>query len=298
MINEITKVGTVLSKVAGRSGLLASKYAPEILLGLGIASVVGGTILACKATLKVEDILDEHTARMNEVDKIEDEEEHKKETVKVYANTTASLVREYAPAVVCIGAGVGMLTGSHHILKMRNTALIAAYNALDKSYTMYRKNVVDQLGEEADTKFRFNATEETITEQVEEDGKKKNKKRKVIKAPTDDAPSQYARFFDDASPLWQHTPEYNLVFLRAQQNYANDLLRVRGHVFLNEVYDMLGIPRSQAGAVVGWVKGNGDNFIDFGIYDSLDMMKREFVNGVEGAILLDFNVDGIIYDLI
>jgi hypothetical protein len=64
---------------------------------------------------------------------------------------------------------------------------------------------------------------------------------------------------------------------------------------------MLGIDRSKAGSVVGWVitkEGTGDNFIDFGVFDGDNPRARDFVNGREGSILLDFNVDGVIYDKI
>jgi hypothetical protein len=114
-----------------------------------------------------------------------------------------------------------------------------------------------------------------------------------------DDPSIYARFFDPTSPSWSKEPEYNLIFLKCQQNYANDLLKSRGHVFLNEVYDMLGMERSKAGAVVGWLlskNGDTDNFVNFGVFDGREQVARDFVNGREGAILLDFSVDGVIYD--
>ena len=121
---------------------------------------------------------------------------------------------------------------------------------------------------------------------------------KTIETVDKDGISQYARFFDESCINWSKTPEYNLMFLNGQQNFANDLLNARGHVFLNEVYDMLGIPRSQAGAVVGWVKGVGDDYIDFGIFEGKTAAARAFVNGAERNILIDFNVDGVIYDLI
>ena len=120
--------------------------------------------------------------------------------------------------------------------------------------------------------------------------------------------SQYARFFDETSPYWYKNsgnrsndgPEMNLFFLRAQQNYANELLKHRGYLFLNEVYDMLGMPRTKAGQIVGWIykenNTDGDNYVDFGIYKTEKNAK--FVNGFENSILLDFNVDGAIIDKI
>jgi hypothetical protein len=169
---------------------------------------------------------------------------------------------------------------------------MAAYGALEKGFSEYRARVVDKYGEEQDRDFRYG------TEQVTVVDSETGKKTKVTRVGPDE-PSIYARFFDPVSPSWNKEPEYNMVFLKCQQNYANDLLRSRGHVFLNEVYDMCGIPRSKAGAVVGWLlseNGETDNFINFGIFDGREQVVRDFVNGREGAILLDFNVDGVIFD--
>ena len=59
---------------------------------------------------------------------------------------------------------------------------------------------------------------------------------------------------------------------------------------------MLGIPATRAGQQVGWIYDkndpNKDNFVDFGIYDTNRPSNRDFVNGYERTILLDFNVDG------
>jgi hypothetical protein len=158
--------------------------------------------------------------------------------------------------------------------------------------------VIEEFGEEKDKQYRTGVhvipKGSTI---IDAEGNQKKSKEEV-RTVDPNGVSVNARFFDETCPQWSKTAEYNLAFLKCQQNYANDLLHSRGHIFLNEVYDMLGIPRSQAGSVVGWVKGNGDDYIDFGIFDVTDGRKRDFVNGYERNILLDFNVDGIIYNLI
>lgn len=109
--------------------------------------------------------------------------------------------------------------------------------------------------------------------------------------------SEYARFFDEASPCWTKDAEQNLIFLKQQQQYANDKLKQQGYLFLNEVYEMLGIPRTKAGQVVGWIfeENNplGDNVIDFGLYN---LGNQKFVNGYERSVLIDPNVDGNILD--
>jgi len=169
------------------------------------------------------------------------------------------------------------------------TCALPIYAALEKGFNEYRARVISKYGEDEDRDLRY-GTREIETEV-------RGKKKKITRVGLGE-PSIYARFFDVSSPSWSKEPEYNLIFLKCQQNYANDLLHARGHVFLNEVYDMLGIPRSKAGAVVGWLLGVGDDFINFGVFDDRSDKARDFVNGFEGSILLDFNVDGVVYDRI
>jgi hypothetical protein len=171
---------------------------------------------------------------------------------------------------------------------------MAAYKVLEQNFGNYRNRVIEKYGKEADKFFKTGVYEEEIKE-IDENGKKV---KKIVEKIDPNGVSQYARFFDESSNQWSKTPEYNLTFLKCQQNYANDLLKSRGHVFLNEVYDMIGVPRTQAGAVVGWILGEGDDYIDFGIFNGENMCNRDFVNGYERSVLLDFNVAGVIYDMI
>lgn len=291
-------VPEVMSRAVASKGLLLQKTSPHLLFGAGVVGVVGSTVLACRATLKMSDVLEEaqgnlHTAK--ELDHPDySEKDRKRDISLIYFQSGVQVFKLYLPAIVVGGVSIAALTQSHRILSSRNAALTAAYTALDKGFSQYRARVVDKYGEEEDRNLRYGTREEQITDP--ETGKKQT----VTRVATDCEPSVYARFFDPYSTSWSKEPEYNLIFLRCQQNYANDLLRARGHVFLNEVYDMLGIARSKAGAVVGWVlskNGETDNYINFGIFDG-DDRARDFVNGREGAILLDFNVDGVIYDKI
>jgi hypothetical protein len=201
----------------------------------------------------------------------------------------------YAPAIACGALSIGALAGSHRVLTKRNLALTAAYSAVEKGFNDYRTRVVEEFGEDKDRELRYG----TDTEKITTEGKDGKTKTKEVKIVGPNSASVYARFFDEYCKNWKRQPEYNLLFLQCQQNYANDLLQSRGHIFLNEVYDMIGIDRSKAGAVVGWViSKDGDNFVDFGIFDGDNPKARDFVNGREGSILLDFNVDGVIYDKI
>lgn len=291
-------VPAVISKVVARNALLAQKVSPQVLLGVGIAGMVGSTVLACRATLKMEGILDEAKEKLDTAKNLEhpdySEEDEKKDISLIYFQSGVKIVRAYAPAIIVGGIAIYALTSSHTILTRRNAALTAAYGALAKGFDEYRARVVDKYGEDEDRNFRYGTEQVEI---IDPDTKKK----KVVTRVGPEASSIYARFFDPLSQSWSRDPEVNLFFLKAQQNYFNDKLHATGHVFLNEVYDGLGIPRSQAGAVVGWIltkDGSTDNFINFGVFEGDTQAARDFVNGREGAILLDFNVDGVIYDKI
>lgn len=290
-------VPQAVSKTLARRALIIEKNSPTILFGAGIAGMIGSTVLACRATLKVDAILAETEVDLKNAKTLQhreySEKDRKSDISIIYVKTSVKVAQLYAPAVALGVVSVAALSHSHNILNKRNAALTAAYAALERGFAEYRQRVVEKYGEEEDRNLRYG------TREVEVVDHETGKKRKAIRVG-DGEPSIYARFFDPLSPSWSKEPEYNLIFLKCQQNYANDLLRARGHVFLNEVYDFLGIPRSKAGAVVGWVLvgEDSDKYIDFGIFDGHSDIVRDFVNGREGSILLDFNVDGVIWDKI
>lgn len=286
------------------------KHSPEILMGVGVVGVVTGTVMACRATLKLNDILEEAQETRDKIKEVasnpnyEDkytEEDAKKDLAVNYIQTGVKVAKLYAPAVAVGVAGVGCVLASHDIMKKRNVALSAAYLTVDKSFKEYKQRVVDRFGEEVEKEIRYGIKAEEIVETVTDEEGNETTVTETVKTMNPTLYSDYARFFDEASPCWQNDPEYNLMFLRAQQQYANDLLRAKGRLFLNDVYDMLGIEKTKAGQIVGWVydreNPNGDNFVDFGIYDMSKERVRAFVNGYETNILLDFNVDGNIWDL-
>ena len=286
-------IAETATKVAHKGLFVVKKYSPEILTGVGILGVVTAGVLGARATLKLEPIIDEVQDNANSIRVFDSQlgEKNTKELVKVYSKGSFEIVKLYAPTATLALGSIGCIIAAHGIMRRRNVALIAAYKVLETGFSEYRKRVVEEYGIEKDRDFVAGVREEVTTD---ENGKK------VTKVLTDpNKISGYARFFDETSSEWQRNPEYNMMFLKAQQQYANDLLKARGHLFLNEVYDSLGLERSQAGALVGWTYGKeGDNFVDFNIYDFANEKKRQFVNGAEKSILLDFNVDGPVYDKI
>jgi len=282
-----------ISRQIARQGLLASKNAPTVLFGAGVVGMIGSTVLACRATLKLEDILSKTQRDLDTARTIQhreySEQDRKMDTAIIYRRAVTTMVKMYTPSVVLGVASVACLTKSHTMLKDRNLALAAAYTAVDTAFKQYRARVVEKYGEDEDRDLRYSS--EVVDVIDDETGKVMTSIR-----VDQDAASQYARWFDSECSPWSKEPEYNILFLRTQQNWWNNVLAARGHVFLNEVYESLGLSHTKAGAVTGWIrKSNGDGYIDFGIWDGTDQA-LDFFNGREGSILLDFNVDGLIYD--
>lgn len=299
-----------LIKTYKKVELKAIKHSPEILAGVGVVGVVGSLVMACKATTKLSDVLEESKEQLDKIKEVAadpayeekySQDDAKKDTTITYVQTAMKVTKLYAPSVILCASSLGCLLASNNILKKRNAALSAAYMTVDKSFKEYRKRVADRFGEEVEKEIRYNIKAEEITK-VDEDGNEVTETVKIMDGTDDpNSYSDYARFFDESCAAWQNDAEYNLTFLKAQQQYANDLLKARGRLFLNEVYRMLGIDETKAGQVVGWVYNpdnpTGDNFVDFGIYNMQRERVRAFVNGYEPNILLDFNVDGVIWNL-
>ena len=297
-------------KVYNKSEMKVRKYSPEILAGVGVVGVIASTVMACKATTKLNDILSESKEQLEQIKTVAvdpayadkyTEDDAKKDTTITYVQTGVKVAKLYAPSVILCASSLGCLLASNNILRKRNAALSAAYMTVDKSFKEYRRRVAERFGDEVEKEIRYNIKAKEITT-VDEEGNEVKETVKVMEGADDPTTySDYARFFDESCPAWQNDPEYNLTFLRAQQQYANDLLKAQGRLFLNDVYKMLGIDITKAGQVVGWVYDPdcpvGDNFVDFGIYDMSKERVRAFVNGYEPNILLDFNVDGNIWDL-
>ena len=309
-----TEIVNKLTRLVGNAGLQIKKHSPEILMGVGIVGTVASTVMACKATTKVNEILEPTKQTIDIVHKGMEEgningteysvEDGKKDLTIIYTQTGVKLLKLYAPAIALGTLSIASIVAGHHILKKRNLALAAAYAIVDKGFKNYRNNVVERFGENIDRELRYNIKAKEIeAEVVDENGNKTTKKEivNVVNTPSD-INSDYARFYDETCDSFDKCDrEFNLMYLRRQQDWANEKLRAKGHLFLNEVYDMLGIPRTKAGQVVGWrydpKNTNIDSYVDFRIYNGSEN-SRAFVNGLEPAILLDFNVDGPIYDLI
>lgn len=311
--NWLETVKNSTLKKMGRTELMIKKNSPEILLGIGIVGFVGTVVTACKATLRADEVLDHHRKKMNDIHEAKeiadqnpeeelsyDEELYRQDIGFQYLRTSGNLIKLYAPSIALGTLSLACILASRNIMQKRYVGMVAAYNGISAAFEEYRKRVREEYGEELDRHFRYGTTCDTLTEiKMNENGK--NIKEKVKVEQMDSSlinPDDTCRFFDSSNPNWDKNPSFSMMFLRGQQNILNDLLHTRGHVFLNEVYDALGFDHTPQGAILGWIEGEGDDCIDFGLYDPSKEGVRRFVNGVDNVILLEFNHDGAIWDKI
>lgn len=303
----------MITSRAGRQVLKVRKHSPVILFAAGTVGMVATVVLACRATLKMHDILDDHDKEIEAAKKIHDsldkysDDESNKDIVRINIGTAVAIGKAYAPAVGFGLLSIGLLTGSHIVLNRRYVGITAAYAAMHKGFDEYRKRVVEQYGEEADQQLRYGVE----LKEIVEEGPNGPEIKVIKRAAVGPQGSIYAKWFDVGSRNFQREPQYNVYFLAAQQKFLNEKLQAQGHLFLNEVYDALDLPRTPAGSQVGWLKDAhlkmgkdgkpmGDGVLKFAddvLYGD-SQQAREFYNGLNKAILLDFNVDGPIWNLI
>lgn len=326
---KMQNIAKSAGKMLGKTTWKLKKGAPTIMVLAGVAGVIGGVVMACKATPKVTPIMEEHNDKMEELEtrlvaaegdpepSAEEIKEVKQDKIVLKVQTGVKLAKVYAPAACVIGVSLVSILTSHKIMRSRNASLAAACAAFSRDFTDYRKGVIERFGKQVDYEIRNHVKPTEIEEEEanKETGEVKTAKKTVdVVDESHTGYSPYARFFDETSDAWVKNAESNLTFLLQKQAEMNVILQHRaakspsgrGIVWLNEVYKELGLEPTKAGQVVGWIydKYNpienhlGDNYIDFGIHDVRKTAARRFVNGYERSILLDFNVDGEIWSML
>jgi hypothetical protein len=299
-----TEIMKSVNGVTSKAVMKLKKHSPEILVVAGIAGTVVSAVLACKATTKVAEILDETKGTLDTIHEGMEtgaingqeytNEDGKKDTVVVYAQTGMKLAKLYGPAIILGTLSITSILASNNILRKRNVALGAAYAAIDKSFKEYRGRVIERFGEQVDTELKYGIKAKKFEEiEVDPETGKEKKVKKTVMVADPNLQSDYAVYFDSKSRNYEINPDYNRMFLKAQQAFANDKLQTRGHLFLNEVLDDLDLPRTPAGQIVGWTKDGPDGYVNFRIVE----VERETEDGRhEPALLLDFNVEGNILE--
>lgn len=305
-----------VSRTAYKYGHKLKKASPTIMI---VGAAIGGvtaTVLACKATIKAQDILAEHNATVESIhaakDKIKNgelqldegesytEKEFKQDITTAYIQTGLKLAKVYAPAIGLGAASLGCMFGSHHIMTRRNASLTAAYIALDQAFNEYKTRVGDRFGSRVQEELEHNV------KAVEIESKSTNEQgvEETIKEYKDVAmqhTNPYTCIFDETVDTWQPDNQLNRNYLFLMEQSANKRLRMQGHLFLNEVLATIGTHggvsmKTPEGQIVGWIYDPNDptkqNHVDG------DEALNSFISGHERSVMLRFNCDGPIIDKI
>ncbi len=297
-------VKNTLTRTCGKVKLQAIKHSPEILLAAGIISGAAALVFAVKETLKAEEVLDNHTRKMNEITGARDlattteevdytEEDAKKDKVKAYMQTGWEFAKLYAPTFVFASLSLTCILTSHGIMRKRNLALAATMATVQKAFDEYRERVIRDLGKEKDEHFLYDTIEKgTEVKTVDDKGKEKTK---IEKYPAPTKTSVYGRFFDEANDNFEKDGCANYRFVRSQMIYLQHKLIANGYLFLNDVYKALGFPITIAGQSAGWIydyNNRNNTIIKFRGFD-IDEVNNSpevmaFMNGYERNCLIDF----------
>ena len=303
------KKNELINKVSGsvhKIGFELKKHSPEIFIAVGVVGTVASAVMACKATTKLNDILEESKEELDKIHEAPQKEElqgkydedmMRKDLALVYFQTGVKVAKLYAPAVILGTLSLTSIVASNNILRKRNVALAAAYATVDKGFKEYRERVVERYGEQVDYELTHNIKTKEITETVVDEKGKEKQVKKTVEVADPTVTNEYVKYFTRTNPYWDDTPDYVEMFLRAQQNYANDRLKIEKALTLNDVYDSLGFQKTKAGMVVGWVlnedNDDGDNYVEFHV-------RKVYIPNEYGeeelAYAIDFNVDGNIYN--
>lgn len=311
-----TEIVEKVTRTASKCGYKLKKASPTIMI---VGAAIGGvtaTVLACKATIKAQDILTEHNAQVESIHTTKQqsegetytEKDYKSDITITYVQTGLKLAKVYAPAVTLGAVSLGCMFGSHHIMSKRNASLTAAYIALDKAFEEYKSRVSDRFGSRVQEELEHNI------KAVELESKSTNEQgvEETIKEYKDIAmqhTSPYTCIFDETVDTWQPDNMLNRNYLFLMEQAANKRLRTQGHLFLNDVLASLGTHggvtlKTPEGQIVGWIYEPNDptrqNHVDFGVtnYVKGDDALNSFINGGERSVMLRFNCDGPIIDKI
>lgn len=297
-LNTIMKNAGVIFK---KTKFKLTKNSPEIAVAAGIIGVVASAVLACRATTKISEIAEDTNAQLAQVNEYSEKglenytpEDAKKDTIIIYSKTALKFVKLYAPSVLLGALSIASIIYSHNVLKKRNMALMTACTGLQQTLNQYRKRVSDAIGEEKERDIFYGTKLEKIEETVTDENGKQKKVKKTHKVFDPTTLGMFAAVFGPENKLYQEDESYNIAFLHSVEDQMTNRLRSYGHLFLNEVYDVLGIDRAEIGQYAGWVydptSDISDNYVDFGLYDGW----RSTEVGLEKAIIINPNCDGCI----
>lgn len=307
-----------LSNIAGKATVLASKVkfkaidkAPELYFVAGVGFLIAMVPLTYKRSLKFQEVLKKHNQDLkdqedaaNIADTIDVKDEYpiadrKADRRSIYINTAVETVKTWTPVFICGSLSVLCFGKSFGILQGRYLAAASMAASLTKENRWLKSRIKEELGEEAYDKITGPKTEKQVDPET---GEFKDVPANVDEDEYSDLRWGFQRFFDESNTNWSKSSEGNKFFLRGKEKWADKMLKERGFLFINEVYEMLEFPEnewSDAGQIYGWKYykdpneakfHHAANYVSFGLLKETTQ-HRAFINGSEPSILLEFNVD-------
>lgn len=283
----------------------AVKYSPELKLGLGIACIVGGAVVACLASRKVDGVLETADQNLEKIHSdakngLTDDRTTHRALAWEYARICWDMVKLYGPAALMIGGGIVSICSSHVEMKGRNSALAASCASLSNAYNLYREKIIEVLGPEEEEKIRLGIAKEQVeVSDIDENG---NEVKSTVDMYTmvADPNAQFSIYFDEqTSKLWEHSMDYNWALLTGVEESANILYHKEGrggYLMLRDVLKLLGMAdviyqeEYKHFLLAGWVEGHGDDRVEFRAKEVTVNTHDRFGNPIqERKILLDFN---------
>lgn len=295
---NLSAIMPIVTKTTAKVGFQLSKHAPELLTYGGLATMIAGTGLTAKKSLRYLEIVSEPTLEdLVFIDQVKEDSDNgktvdnyddkmvRRDKFVVYSRLLVRTVKYYAVPIALTAVGTGMVISGHKMMVKRLAGALAAYGVLNEAYNNLKHKVMDSLDQE------------TLDKVLESDIVL-DEKTKLVDGERSKFVDPYVFIFDPSNVNFS-TKSANEGFLRAQQRYFNDRLKARGFLFLNEVLESLGLPESRMGAIVGWMADDsvGDGYVSFGVSGAWNERidsEGEYVSDY----ILDFNVDGPIIDRI
>lgn len=300
---NIQTIKTGAKIFSGKSIRFGKAHGPSILVGAGILGMAVTTYRAVKES---------ETAQI-ELDTIEynlANAKNTKEKAIVYANGTKNLAYNYKTTLLGFTLSTTAILTGYSIMKKRYLGATMAITVLSKQFDTYRKACIEENGVAADHRYMNGLTKKKM-DVIDENGKKK-KEDCLVDTNGIDENFSYCRYFDDeeaGSVYDKKNKTMNIAIINMANTTLNETLKARGHVLLNDAYEALGLTRTYAGGVTGWLSrafyenvleseywASADNYINI-TYDIVKKFDKE-TGEYKDSILLDFNVDGVVIDKI
>lgn len=306
-----------LSTVLGHTKAWTKMNSPEIMLFAGIGAGIGALITTQRATLKVDSVKKSRDEKKEKIVRTSCEYEENpddfeepytkdqaaQDLILLKRKTALEYVKLYAGPVILEAVSIGLILGSHHIMKQRQAALAASCAAIAKAYQTYRQNVIARYGEEVDQEMLY-GSEKKVTKKTETDpdtGEKKKvtEEQEIIR---NFGGSPYARLFTrENSTEWFNDNPQNEFMIAQREKEADTRFKCEGILTLNDAYRMVGLKPTDIGLTHGW-RYRSQKDPDYGKFDNKVIFITKWVmvpnketGEDERTLLIDFNCDGCIY---